>query len=106
MSDPDVESHTQHAINGAPMSDQPGHGIPSVAVDWTTASSRDSVFADKALLKAIITKLKDNRDQLLKLSLVSHTFKGPALDCLWEKLDSYVPLFKLVSDLLEIGSVL
>ncbi|TFK17469.1 hypothetical protein FA15DRAFT_605011, partial [Coprinopsis marcescibilis] len=87
------------------MSDQPGLGIPSVAVDWTTASSRDSIFADKALLKAIITKLKD-RDQLLKLSLVSHTFKGPALDCLWEKLDSYVPLFKLVSDLLEIGSVL
>ncbi|KAF6743045.1 hypothetical protein DFP72DRAFT_1102705 [Ephemerocybe angulata] len=43
------------------------------------------------------------RKELLKLALVCKAFHGPAIDCLWSRLDSLTPLFKLLPGLRAIN---
>ncbi|TFK17973.1 hypothetical protein FA15DRAFT_698256 [Coprinopsis marcescibilis] len=62
-------------------------------------SPRNKVLADSYLLAEIFSAFGNhsyNQGQLLGLALVSTTFKGPALDILWSKMKSYLPLIKLL----------
>ncbi|KAG2006700.1 hypothetical protein CC2G_014455 [Coprinopsis cinerea AmutBmut pab1-1] len=78
-----------------------GGSIKATKADPT---AKEDVFANYDLLSVVISSLKDTtegRAVLSKAALVCQSFKEPALDALWEKLDSCVPLLKLLPNLKE-----
>ncbi|TFK20335.1 hypothetical protein FA15DRAFT_697001 [Coprinopsis marcescibilis] len=84
------------------------------ACDIHTTAPKDEevpqqlVFRNQDILRIILDFISEEEDcrpsRLMGLALVSQAFKESSLDYLWRKLDSHVPIVKLLPDLVQQGN--